>query len=158
MSGKMTKTWQDRLLDGIAFIPWTSCWEWQGCRSPKGYGSIGVNGKVIKTHRAAWIAENGPIPEGLNVLHKCDNPACCRVEHLFLGTNTDNIADKVVKGRVKGELATNVKLSETQVKEILSTKAKGRAITRLARQYGVARTTIGGILSRRTWSHVEVAA
>lgn len=76
------------------------CLEWTGCRDRDGYGRIGFNRKVALTHRVAWELTNGPIPPGMKVLHHCDNPPCCDAEKcLFLGTDADNAADKVSKGR-----------------------------------------------------------
>jgi hypothetical protein len=78
----------------------TPCLEWQAARDRDGYGYFGVRaGKVAKAHRLAWEFAHGPIPDGLHVLHKCDNPPCIDVEHLFLGTNDDNVADMNAKGR-----------------------------------------------------------
>lgn len=70
-------------------------------RKSRGYGHIGHNNKELLAHRAAWMVVNGPIPEGMLVCHKCDNPACINVDHLFLGTHKDNIQDCVSKGRRK---------------------------------------------------------
>lgn len=93
----------------------SGCREWTGCSDSHGYGSIRVDGRQIGTHRFAWILANGPIPDGLNVLHHCDNPPCCQTEptpgypdgHLFLGTHTDNMADKIAKGRDQNQQKTH---------------------------------------------------
>jgi hypothetical protein len=80
------------------------CWEWQGART-KGYGMVGhrrranPGTRVKQVHRAAWELTYGPIPEGMFVLHRCDNPPCCKPEHLFLGTQKDNMQDCKLKGR-----------------------------------------------------------
>lgn len=79
------------------------CWEWQGYRlSEKHYGYIGLGGRgagAIGAHRCSWEIHNGSVPEGMHVLHTCDNRGCVNLSHLFLGTNTDNIQDKINKGR-----------------------------------------------------------
>lgn len=75
------------------------CWEWMGPRVGIGYGSFWANGKTVRAHRLAWELVNGPIPTGLSVLHRCDNPPCVRPDHLFIGTNADNSKDMVQKGR-----------------------------------------------------------
>jgi hypothetical protein len=76
------------------------CLEWTGNLGRGGYGSIKVQGKTLSTHRFAWTLVNGPIPDGLQVLHHCDNPPCCDTEKcLFLGDDFDNMADKIAKGR-----------------------------------------------------------
>ena len=101
----------------------SGCLEWQGFIHPdRGYGQMGRGGKadgLIETHRAAWEVTHGPIPDGLFVLHRCDNRACCDPEHLFLGTHQDNVADMVSKGRQAREFALpHTKLSDEQVREI----------------------------------------
>lgn len=75
------------------------CWQWTGGCFVSGYGQIKVAGKPWKAHRLAWTLTNGEVPDGLFVLHRCDNPKCVRLDHLFLGTNADNSADMVAKGR-----------------------------------------------------------
>ena len=82
------------------------CWPWIGAAHDKGYGEVGLDGGVVRTHRLAYTLAVGPIPKGMHVLHHCDNPACCNPGpgHLFLGTNQDNMRDKVAKGRqAKGD-------------------------------------------------------
>lgn len=75
------------------------CWPWTGTILNTGYGRIMSEGRPRSTHRVAWELANGPIPEGLWVLHRCDNPPCCNPAHLFLGTCTDNNRDAAAKGR-----------------------------------------------------------
>ena len=75
------------------------CWEWQKSKTVDGYGTIGFGGKTVRAHRLVWELTVGPIPVGLQVLHSCDNPSCCRPTHLFLGTQVDNIKDMCRKGR-----------------------------------------------------------
>jgi hypothetical protein len=77
-----------------------ACWPWLRSTNDKGYGRLMMGGKAgIAAHRAAWTVTNGPIPKGLNVLHRCDNPPCCNPAHLFVGTQADNNADRHAKGR-----------------------------------------------------------
>jgi hypothetical protein len=86
----------------------TPCREWQGaqkgpgakCR--RGYGNIRRGGRYWSVHRWVWTLANGPIPDGVKILHRCDNPPCFRLDHLFAGTQGDNMADKVEKGRASG--------------------------------------------------------
>lgn len=100
----MTATPAERLHQKLA-VRDSGCIEWIGsCAAgrsgaPRGYGHIYVNGRPALTHRLAWILANGPIPDGLHVLHHCDNPPCCNLAHLFLGTDADNAADRDAKGR-----------------------------------------------------------
>ena len=78
----------------------TRCWVWTAGVSRFGYGELAIGGgKKIRAHRFAWVLSHGPVPNGLFVLHRCDNPPCVNPEHLWLGTRVDNIADMVAKGR-----------------------------------------------------------
>lgn len=77
------------------------CWEWTAYRKPNGYGSFGIDRRTTEyAHRMAYQLSVGPIPDGLYVCHRCDNPACVRPDHLFLGTQFDNMRDGAAKGRV----------------------------------------------------------
>ena len=88
----------ERLQSGLVAMP-NGCIEWTRSTVRGGYGQIKVNGKQLKTHRFAWELVNGPIPAGMDICHHCDNPPCCNVEHFFLGTGADNMADRDAKGR-----------------------------------------------------------
>lgn len=79
--------------------PNSGCWLWLARVSPNGYGSTNVDGRDTGAHRASYLAFNGPIPSGLHVLHRCDVPLCVNPDHLWLGTNADNVRDMVAKGR-----------------------------------------------------------
>jgi hypothetical protein len=80
------------------------CWEWRSAKFPSGYGAFHVAGKQMKAHRVAWWLVNEELPaDGMCVLHRCDNPACCNPDHLFLGTPTDNMRDCSLKGRHRSQ-------------------------------------------------------
>lgn len=82
-------------------ITLTGCWEWVGSRRHRGYGQVNFKGKIRKAHRVAWELSFGIVPDGLSVLHKCDNPPCINPDHLFVGDQQDNINDMFTKGRQK---------------------------------------------------------
>ncbi len=136
------------------------CLEWRGYCNPYGYGEIRIGGKLYKTHRYAFELAHGPIPEGLVICHRCDNPPCCNPEHLFLGTHADNHADCIQKGRarynpLRGEESTSAILAAENVITIRAQYAAGRATqTELARKYGVTQSTIWLIVHNKKWRHV----
>jgi hypothetical protein len=104
----------------------------------------------------AYELTYGPIPDGMLVLHRCDNPPCCRPDHLFLGTNADNSADKVQKKRHPfGVAASHHKLTEDAVRAIRSAAAAGVPRRILSARFNVARPTVHLIIHRRAWKHVE---
>jgi len=131
-----------------------NCWEWTGSNDGR-YGQATWDGHNIKAHRAIWIITYGEIPDGLWVLHKCDNPKCVNPEHLFLGTHQDNMDDMKAKGRVGylcGEEHGNHKLTAFQVDEIRNRYALGGTSQRkLAKEYGTCKSTIGYIVRREYW-------
>lgn len=129
-----------------------SCWEWRGSRRRTGYGRAWADQKSIPAHRLAWELEHGPIPDGLFVLHKCDNPPCCNPDHLFLGTKKDNIIDCIKKGRYPHNGA---KLTRNKAAEIRKKYAAGGVTqNELGEEYDVDRHTIGRIINRRSWNNV----
>lgn len=90
-------------------IPFHECWEWSANSYSNGYGQFQLNGKPHLAHRIAYELVNGPIPKGLVVRHKCDNPSCIKPEHLELGTQFDNIRDMVKRGRHTNSVKTECK-------------------------------------------------
>lgn len=129
------------------------CWEWIAYCNNKGYGvQLWYEGNK-KAHCISWVLVNGNIPNGLWVLHKCDNPACVRPDHLFLGTAQDNVDDRERKRRgnhLSGENNNNCKLTDAQVEEIRSQYATlKQTYQSLASQFGVSRSHIGKLITRR---------
>ena len=82
--------------------PMSGCWIWTASLKKRNYGSFSSGKKNLIAHRASWLLHYGEIPEGLRVLHRCDNPPCVNPQHLFIGTNKDNTDDAVAKGRLRG--------------------------------------------------------
>lgn len=129
------------------------CWEWLGGLSPTGYGRFTLNGKSIPAHRLSYLYHFGILPSHLRVCHRCDNRKCVNPEHLFLGTDQDNVRDKVLKGRhAHGESHWNSLLTNNDVLYIRANSHLGISI--LTRQFSVSRSTIQDVLQRRTWAHL----
>ena len=111
------------------------------------------NGKRQAAHRWRWEDNYGQIPEGLMICHKCDNPSCDNLDHLFIGTNADNQKDKRLKGRAcRGETRHNARLNEDLVKLIRESTESQRL---MAFKLGVDPSTIRRVRQRRTWSHIS---
>ena len=133
------------------------CWVWTGYRNPSGYGELhrGRRGTgMVRAHRFSWELANGPIPRGLCVLHRCDNPPCVNPDHLWLGTKADNQRDMASKGRgtktgLPGESNPNARLTRVEIHAIRS--ASGESGNWLATKYGVTRNHIYTIRARRNW-------
>lgn len=136
--------------------PNSGCWFWLGSLNNAGYGRISIGGKSTLTHRVSWQVRNGPIPDGLFILHRCDIPCCVNPDHLFLGTAKDNMTDCSRKGRLVVPFARGVdlpfaKLTETDVKAIRLSSESGRQLSKI---YGIDQRTINRIKARKTWKHV----
>ena len=132
----------------------TGCYIWQRCRTGLGYGSLRSQGRMVPAHRFAFEMANGPIPEGMHVLHICDNPLCVNHGHLFLGTHDDNMKDKKNKGRAQrlsGESNGRTKLTADQVVSIRTLVAAGCSKADLATQFGVTQQNINRIIGNQTW-------
>jgi hypothetical protein len=130
-----------------------TCWEWSGALT-RGYGSMGSN---MYAHRISWEIHNGPIPKGMQVLHKCDNPPCSNPEHLFLGTQADNNYDMCRKGRCN-PYGKGRKLTPDQIKEIRSIHIFGSRIFgyhALAKKFGIDKKMVANIINRIAWKHVQ---
>lgn len=132
--------------------PNSGCWLWSGACNSDGYGTIHIRPRSVMAHRYSWALAQGPIPDGLFALHKCDTPACVNPGHLFLGTKGDNARDKVSKGRGhdnSGERHGMAKLTDFQVACIRMRLREGQTQSRIAADYGVAQCTISDIATGR---------
>ena len=131
------------------------CWEWQGARLAAGYGQFECNYESKLAHRVAYEFAYGPIPEGLVVRHKCDNPPCCNPAHLETGTYKDNMQDAAKRNRMPyGEDHKDAVLTEQDVREIRELRAQGMTYSALARIYGVSISNIRVVVNRKTWRRV----
>ena len=139
------------------------CWEWQAGDNGTGYGKfyVGGEGNPQKyAHRISWIVENGDIPEGLFLCHKCDNPKCVNPTHLFLGTQSENMKDASRKGRCKpsyihGEACGRGKLKEEDIPIIKDMIRSGVSMNVIAKKYEVTKQSIFHIKTGRNWSWIK---
>jgi hypothetical protein len=152
-------TEEERFLKRVNIDQETNCWLWTGSVIKANWHGQWRNAKgaIEPTHRAAWRLFKSPIPEGVCICHRCDNPVCVNPAHLFMGSKSDNARDMWEKGRARpksslGENHGMSKLTKEIVKEIRSSKETGAA---LAKRFGITATTVCDIRKRRTWSHIE---
>jgi len=131
------------------------CWIWTGHTNRRGYGKITtVKNSSIRVNRLSWMIHYGPIPDGMWVLHHCDNPHCVRPDHLFLGTSTDNMRDASLKGRIsRGERRYNATIPDADIPAIRERFARGESLGSLANHYSVTKACIGFIVhgSSHAW-------
>lgn len=138
---------ESSLMKRIKVNDETGCWEIQGYLDKDGYGE--VSGR--RAHRVAYELFIGEIPQGLLVCHKCDNRRCCNPDHLFLGTQKENVADMIRKGRKDpryGERNTQNKLTEQEVLEIYYSTEVQRIV---ALKYGIDQSTVSNIKTGKLW-------
>lgn len=161
------------------------CVMWEGSKNRDGYGTRKFRGITWLAHRVAWVEARGEIPRGLNVCHSCDRPACVNVDHLFLGTQKDNMVDCAKKRRTsrgrkhsiicknrpnysrrnhseamkkcaaRGESSGRAKLTEDKVRSLRREHATGATPTELSFRYGINVGTVWKVVARRLWAHVR---
>jgi hypothetical protein len=150
-----------RFWSKVDIISGDECWGWTDSIRNRRYGRLGINDKQVNANRVSWVIHFGAIPEGMHVLHHCDNPSCVNPEHLFLGTHQDNMADMKRKGRAISHFGENngkSTLSTTEVIEIRkiydSHKNKYGLTKLMSEVFEIPYGTIQKILRRYTWNHV----
>lgn len=133
------------------------CFEWTRSLN-RGYGMLSISGKNKYAHRMSYMLFIGPIPDGMDVCHHCDNPPCINPAHLFLGTAKDNAQDARRKGRTtkpRGELHWKARLNPEKVIAIRQAKAAGETAPSLAARFGVSAAHIYQIVYRYSWKNVQ---
>jgi hypothetical protein len=139
------------------------CWEWQASLQ-SGYGQIrvGRNSRtpMMRAHRLSWELHHGPVPDGLCVLHRCDNRKCVRPEHLFLGTKSDNTRDMVAKGRhhrahLRGERHPAARVTTQQVIDARARRERGETLISIAKDLGLSISGVWAMTRGRSWKGVS---
>ncbi len=141
----MRGTVEERFRAKIGNRTEMGCLLWTGAHGRSGHGQLLVDGRLDTAQRVAWRLANGPIPEGLHVLHRCDNPPCVEPTHLFLGTHADNMADMLAKGRkvvVRGDANPATKVTDEQVETMRAAYRAGDTQASLARRFGLNAATV----------------
>ena len=136
------------------------CWLWTASTYHDGYGQFyDETHTPWRAHRFAYTMTHGPIPDGLQCLHKCDNRRCCNPSHLFLGTNAENRQDSVAKGRhAYGSKHTSAKITESDVMAMHELRKSSRiSCQKIADRFGICQAHCSDILNGRKWRHVYIA-
>jgi hypothetical protein len=147
------KSLEERFWQKVLRTP--DCWQWIASCTTHGYPQIregNCHSRMLKAHRVCWEIHFGPIPDGMHVLHRCDNPGCVNPSHLFLGTNLDNINDCIAKNRKpKGEEIWTSKLREDQIPII---RTSGFSQQKIANIFGITQRAVSKIKLCQTWKHI----
>jgi len=137
-----------------------TCWLWTASHAAPeagGHGQFSVNLRMVKAHRVSWMLTYGSIPQGRNVLHRCNTAICVRPDHLYLGTQRDNTLDSIEAGtyhRWAGQDHPMAKLTDDDVRAIRLRLAAGDSYRRIARDYGVSSGMVAHIKHGRSWKHL----
>jgi HNH endonuclease len=124
-----------------------------GYKDKDGYALVSRKGRRMRAHRAVWERLHGPIPPGMFVCHRCDNPGCVNARHLFLGTPADNSADRNRKRRqASGVRNGRAKLTMDQARDIKRRALAGQSMCALAREYGLDSSTVQDLVSGKNWA------
>lgn len=145
-----------RFYDKLSQPTPTGCLEWLGYVNR--YGRFRYQGRAALAHRVAWELAFGAIPEGMSVLHRCDNTRCCNALHLYLGDQQQNCADREDRHRgnhAQGESTNTCKLKSSDIPVIRALRNWSQfTVTEIAKEFHVATTTISNVMKSRTWAHV----
>jgi hypothetical protein len=154
-------TIQDRFASKVLQVPFCTCHLWTASTNKFGYGKLGVEGenRWVLAHRFSWEKAHGEIPEGMYVLHTCDNPSCVNPDHLYLGDYRQNALDREGRGRgnhAKGMGHGKNKLLSSQVYEIRDAYDTGKySFRQLGKIYGIDGKSVADIIDHKIWSHLH---
>lgn len=158
----MTKSVEQRFWEKVDKRSNDECWNWLASTNTDGYGHLNINNKTRPAHRLIWEWYYGKIIKPMQVLHKCDNRKCVNPNHLFLGTQQDNIQDMINKNRQKcfdydqrGENHSHNKLTNVDIINIRKQYKNGNITQReLAKKYNVGQSQINRIINKKNWGHI----
>jgi len=146
---------EDRFFKKVLIAPFHECWEWLAYKSWDGYGYFNSGKRNELAHRFSYRMFIGEIPISLCVLHKCDNPSCVNPEHLFIGTNDDNVKDKVQKTRQAcGERMNRGSATAEDVAEIRRMHASGIRQSCICRLFKISSGSVSKIINGKSWKHI----
>jgi len=160
----VVKIGKEKLGKRTEFDPQSGCIEWQGATTTHGYGQLSMNGEIFYTHRLSYEIYKGEIEDGLQINHRCHNECCVNPEHLYMGTQQENVRDAVVEGEYVsnfgiGDEHFNSKLCEDDVIELRKLYSTGDyTYEELGRKFNVNENTVGEAIRGDTWSHVTMEA
>lgn len=146
------KSAEERFWEKVEIRGADECWPWTAATRGMGHGVFWLGGRNVVASRYAYELVNGGVDDETSVLHHCDNPPCCNPRHLFTGTQADNMADMVKKGRsLKHEDHSQAKLTEAEVGEIRRRRDSGELLRVLAADFGVTEANISSVARGMTW-------
>lgn len=160
MSGKVRQSTSDRFFEKVVPVPEAGCWLWMASTNKAGYGQFMLHGRPHLAHRISLNLAGTEIPDGMHVCHKCDTPACVNPDHLFLGTQQDNVSDMIRKGRMgtpvrpAGQAHPGAKITNAIA---LSIYRESGLYDDIAKKFGVSWRTVQTIKSGRQWNSVTGA-
>lgn len=152
-----------RFLNKVGLKDENGCMKWTAAKTLQGYGRIQISGAKYQATHIAWYLHTGVwirTDKGECILHTCDTPACCNVQHLWIGTKSENTSDMIRKGRkrvAQGSKNSHAKVNEHQVKSMRRAYISGITIEEIMLQSGLSRSNIWRIISGKTWKHVPGA-
>lgn len=160
-AGKSTKKMKNRFLKFVR-SEHNGCWIWTGAKNPRGYGAFYLGGKVVNSHRASMLIFKADVLiDGMTVCHSCDNPACVNPDHLWVGTQKDNITDCISKKRKntassRGEKSGKSTIGNAQAISIFGLKGK-KTRREISMEFGISMDTVSKIFNGLRWSSVTGA-
>jgi hypothetical protein len=146
----------ERFMSHVAKGP--SCWDWQASKMNSGYGQFGILGKMRQAHRVSYELHVGPIPDGMSILHSCDNKICVNPAHLRAGTRAENLKEAYERKRravpdLRGEKHPGAQITASDAMRMRDLRTTGMTVAAIAKRYGVKRSLVSDVVNKRTWRH-----